>query len=180
MVKTIQSAASAYCTVAQALTYHDLREWGDITSVNGTRLSSGSLAGDTKLAAWLKRASGDVELAARVAQMYQPEDLTLLASSGTNGGEVLIGLVADLAFWHAWKHRGRKIEEVEGAKEALDLLQLLREGQRIFGFLENADAGLLQSDVETARDVEIRNGIVFQAERFFGLRANRRGNMREV
>ncbi|VTS00603.1 hypothetical protein [Tuwongella immobilis] len=164
----VESSSNSYCTGSQLLDYHDARLVGDLLSDAETRIAEGSIPTNPKVLAALRRASGDLESAALVGGRYKVTDLEMLTG---NALEYRIGLVADLAFWHLTKRRfpATKIEDVTGAQQAMDTLELLRTGERIFGVVEVIEAHNMGT-VDVSQPVDRRPTTVQMARRFFGRR----------
>lgn len=175
MPATVNSASSAYASGTDLVEARDWRAVGDLIKDDNTRpASSGAVAVATIVTTALKNASGQIEMAATAGARYQPEDLSALAAGSTVGGAALKGLTCDLAFWWLSKRRkpGARPEDVAGVPEALDCLDRLRNGERIFPFTETQEAGL--ADVvalEEGLDVrEAAEPLSERASRFFGSR----------
>lgn len=165
MPQTPLTSALGYCTIAEFLNFADLRTVGDLVSDTDERETS--LTNNDVLLAAIQRASGMVESAAVIGNRYLPSDLAALTGSAQ---QLLIGLVADLVIGILYKRRPNKGDPPGSYKEALDMLQQLREGERIFPTQESADAGLPEHQIETPIDVENRNGLSVVAHRYFGRR----------
>lgn len=169
--KTIFSG-DAYCTGAQFVQRYDARSLAQILSDTGIDIET--VTSDLKLAAILKEASGKVEAAACLGEAYTADDLTALAADTSNMAEMLHGLVATLAIQIIYRRRPDfTLPYVQEVQEAERFLSALAVGQKIFGFLDNMEAGHLDHNVETPQDVENRNLWTYQARRFFGTRGNR-------
>jgi hypothetical protein len=82
-------------------------------------------------------------------------------------------IVAWLAFGRVWARRPRTASEALPTMVtwAQQQCELLRNGQRIFGFVEHAQAGVMEHERMTAAQIEQRNLISTQARRFFGERS---------
>jgi len=131
----------AYATAADLILRKDSRTLGDLVSDAGTRVSEAGLASDTKLAAALDDASGQVDAALLRGGMYQPADLTSLTG---NSLAYLKRITCDIAFWLLWERRPayddnpRRDAAQERAEEHLDNL---RTGKAIFDVPANIEAG---------------------------------------
>lgn len=170
------SGSSAYCSAAQFLVRLDERAVRQLLSDSGAPVV-GALADNDTLTALLMEASGMVEAAACAGQRYvitaTRNDLSSLTG---NSAQMLAGLVSRLAFFLLWSRRpnqdaGGRLPP--GCQDALDFLEQLRLGERVFGILENHQAAALDSSVESRADVESRRGVVVEAQRYFGTRNNR-------
>jgi hypothetical protein len=164
---TPNSSAAPYCTPQQFLSRFDVRFVQDLLADAGARLTPQEVASSPALAELLGEASGMVEAACFVSNRYTAADLAALAGPSR---EFLVGLTAGLTLWLLWDRRPRKLEEEPPlrARVALEQLQFLRDGQRIFGLQEHADAGLVDSKTQSPEDAARRGGVVFRARRFFG------------
>lgn len=173
MAKTVTSGSTAYCTAAQMVARYDTRSLGQLLSDSNTvALTADEVLASTKLAAFLKEASGQVEAAALFGEKYTAADLAAL--SGTNGGETLAGLVADLTMWRIWDRRPDKNGPLPKRCEfAFAMLEQLRAGDRIFGFQQTVEAGRIDHEQTTADEARIRGGPSVILERYFGIRGDR-------
>jgi hypothetical protein len=160
--------------VAQLLSRVDVRFVQDLLADAGARLTPQEVSSSAVLLELLNEASGMVEAACFVSNRYTAADLAALTGGSR---QFLVGLTGGLALWLLWERRPRKADEEPPlrARVALEQLQLLRDGQRIFGLQEHADAGLVASRLQTVLDEAARCGIGFRARRFFGVRVGRCG-----
>lgn len=157
MAKTIDSTTTPYCSAADLFAYHDPNQVadmildGDDPRPTVAQMSSASNKYGALVLRFLRAASGRVESACTVSKMYTVDDLQELydptdsANDNTASREVLIKLVADLCFWMLCQRRQPNSGDprnVPGAVEANELLNQLRDGERIFSFTETAAAGL--------------------------------------
>lgn len=187
---TPNSSFTAYAGVADCTDLRDWRQWADYLNDDNTRpASAAAVQSSLLLGRALKWASGEIESAVTVGKRYKPEDLielteaqvipTAQGGDGVQTGsvvakELLIALTVDLAFWWCVKRRksGIKPSEVAGVEEALDKLERLRLGERVFPINDTQDAGLpdvtpLDSWTDPATAAE---PISVRASRFFGSR----------
>lgn len=174
MAKTVSTSATTYLSAAEYLKRADLRTVGDLCSDTGSRIASGALPSDANLAAALLDASGLVEQACLVTSRYLPVDLAALTGAAQGA---LFRLLSRLTTCLLFERR----PDLEMKQPWLwewteEQLQKLRDGERIFGFVESEGAGLPTITTETATEVEARNGISVQVERMWGRRGNRRGS----
>ena len=157
MPKTIASTTEPYCTADDMFLYHDPQQIADLLrDGDDPRPTTGEMSDSTNkygamLLRFMRVASGRVESACMVAKMYTVEDLQELydpvdsANAATASREILIKLVADLCFWMLSQRRQPNAGDprnVPGAVEANELLNQLRDGERIFSFTETQEAGL--------------------------------------
>lgn len=178
MVQTPASSSTTYCPVARFLERIDQRTVAQIASDGGEPVPIGSLSTNANVLAALKDASGLVESAAFRGEKYATADLAALAATDTVGRGLLYRIVADLAVAFLWERRPNKSDGAQppaSLQRSLQWLDDLAQGVRIFPMLEAMEAGRTETRVETREDVEDRDGMTFQAARFFGTRANRGG-----
>lgn len=179
MAQTPLGTATPYCTAASLCVYHDgaqicdmLRD-GDGPRPSRLAILDGTSDPGAMLATILLGASGELESACLIGDRYSPLDLAALTGSGL---QRLTKLVADLAFWTLAQRRqpgSADPDAVPGAKQALAEMDRLRNGERIFGFQESADAGLPKVSLpDVSRNVG--SPLVGASSRFFG--TSSRGN----
>ena len=139
MVMTPSSGSAPYATASDFAERYDIRTIGDLLSDLGARLPSGQVLTSSRLTYLLMQASGQVEAAAMAGKRYTTDDLAALTG---NSKEYLKGIVCDLVIWILLGRRPTREGGVpEIVKGALEALELIRHGQRIFGFTEVQDAG---------------------------------------
>jgi hypothetical protein len=163
------SGSTPYCTNQQFLDRYDARTVGDLLSDNNVRAVN--LSSSALLTELLAEASGWVEAACLKSDHYLPSDLASLTG---NSAGMLAGLVAGLAMFMIWDRRPTRLASVElptRAKLALDQLDQLEKGVRIFGFAEAAAAGNLSPVFQDIDDINTLNLSSNQARRLFGDRA---------
>lgn len=172
-MSTLVSGVLPYCSGLQFLDRYDVRTVAQCLPDTNADMDLLQVAASTRLKKLLMGSSGRLEAAALKGGKYTPADLALLTAC--NMGEWIADIVADLA---APKVLGRRFMEFADyaarLKEATDVLSALADGEAIFGLQETIDAGVLNSQVETPAEVEARNMITLQADRYFGTRSNRR------
>jgi hypothetical protein len=172
VAQTPNSASEPYCTPANFLVYHDwklvaslVRDDESDLPTKADLLDDGTDAGEM-VVAFLMAASGELESACQVAARYSPADLAALTGAGAAR---LSKLVADLAFWRLSQRRQPNAADpknVPGAVQALEDLDRLRDGERIFPFVESADAGLPSvSDPDLSQQA---NPLIQEASPYFG------------
>lgn len=124
------------------------------------------------LADLLREASGMVEMACLRGERYSPADLAGLTG---NAAESLAGLVAGITLWLLWERRPTRLATMQlplRAQMAMDQLAHLEAGDRIFGILEVASAGVAsQPEFMTPNDLEYRNFTSVISKRYFGSRS---------
>ena len=173
MAKTPISGTSSYASAEAFLLRFDERTVGDLLSVDGAnRLTRAQVIASDKLAAWLKEASGELESAIFLGGKYTTVDLAALA--GTNAGEMVSGLVCDLAGWRMYDFRpDRKSEMPERCKEAKERIGRIEAGEQFLAFQESADASRMDHDETSPQEVDDRNGVITEAAAYFGRRLSR-------
>jgi hypothetical protein len=170
---TIVSGASAYLTGAQFLRYYDSRTVAELLSDSSTKVLDP--AGNAYMLELLQAASGQVEASARKGGRYESTDLTALAAGSTNGAFYLRKLVAGVAMQDLRSRRARVGEDLlEQFKWVRDALKALRQGEEIFGFVENQTAATTHSDPDNATTRQQRSGISINASPYFGVRGGDR------
>ncbi len=110
-----------------------------------------------------------IEAACLVTERYSVQDLQSLYSTGGNSASFLIRLTCDLAVGLLMERRPYlEREPPPQFTRALEWLQQLREGERIFAFAEASEAGDPQVAQQSQLDLQIANRATYQASRFFG------------
>jgi len=167
-MSTPLSSATSYATPTQLLQHYDARQIGDLVGDVGTRVSSASLLTDVNVQAALDRASGEIEAACLVAGKYTPDDLNILTGMAL---ALRVGLCVDLAYWFLQIRRFPKSEITEGYRAAMEKLDRLRLGERIFGLQEVANAGLPNTTFVNQGDIDALDLTTTITKRYFGRRA---------
>jgi hypothetical protein len=170
-MSTPLSSATSYCTPAQALMYHDARQWGDWLKDDDTRESATNILSDATMQEALNNASGIVESACTVAQRYSPSDLNLILSANGMSAALIRGLVAEIAFFIVMRRRRADAEAPPSVVDALALLERIRLGEAVFGILEVMQAGNPTLQALQANDYQTLNLANDQAAPYFGRRA---------
>lgn len=156
---------------------YDARSVAQMLSDDDTPVAAGDLATNETLQALLAEASGEIESAACAGQRYVIDDnRNDLASLTGNSAEHLAGMVAHLTAYLLWCRRPNFVTPggpPPKAQEAKDFLERLRLGERVYGILEAHRSANLQAQLQTPAEVETRNGVEVQADRFFGTRVDR-------
>lgn len=170
LAKTPLTASSAYCSVDEVLKRIDKRTVADLVSDTGEAVEANTLTTNAELLAAMLDASGEVEAAAMKGSRYTPADLQALTGAAKAR---LCRILVRLTICFLYERRPDKGPIPEVYKAALDQLEQLRSGEMIFGTVETHDAQTQDHAVETARNVENRDGTTYQARRFMGRRSNR-------
>lgn len=176
MAKTIASGLTSLCPPAEFLARVDRNSVAQLASDTGIPVPDGQLAASAVVLAVLRDASGDVEAAALVGEKYTAEDLALIVATPCNARGKLYRIVSDIAWCYLMERRPAKdLPEPPSMKRSLAFLDALSMGTKIFGLVENVDAGHMTHQTTTAAEVEERRGTVVIAQRYFGRRSDREG-----
>lgn len=170
MAQTPLTNSSTLLTAAEFLKRIDKRTVADLVSDTGEAVDVSTLSADANLNAALLDATGEVEASGMKGGRYRPEDLAALTGAARAR---LHRMVARLTLVYLYERRPDKGPPAELLKVVDEQLDLLRQGEAVFGTDETHDASTMDHEVETSHDVEARNGTTFQAARFFGRRSNR-------
>ncbi len=174
MAMTPLTSATSYCTPAELLARKDWRGIADaINDTDGPRPGMAQVLTSTTVAAALLDASGELESACITGDRYLPTDLQAMLTNGGAGAGLLISLVASLAWWRLYARRmpvTANPEDVASARIAMEMLDKLRLGERVFPFQEAAAAGLpgTEDPSNAWTNPVAANRIGIQAARFFG------------
>ena len=166
---TFIGSATAYATAGDLVNYHDARQIGDWCRDDGTRETN--LANNGAVSAALLRASGEVELAVMVAQRYSLADLQAFPA-GSPALQALVGLVCDIAYCFLAERRVPDVTKLSAWLRSQELLQRLREGERVFPLQDQTAAGGQMEEVDmTTQSDGLKHGLTDVASRYFGSRA---------
>lgn len=170
-MSTPLSSSDSYCTVTEFLERADARTVGDLVSDSGARVSASSLTANANVLTAIADASGMLESACVAGERYTPADL--LALTGVSASFLRM-LVSDLALGRLILRRPQKDTPLPASYQlALDWLEKLRRGERVFGFQETADAGVYENNFIRETDLQEANLATYQSQRLFGYRGNR-------
>lgn len=169
--QTPNSSASPYLTVDQFIGLKDVRALGQLALDNGQMATSAALQSNSRIDLVLGKASGEIESACFTGERYSANDLNGLTGVSQ---QLLQGLVADLAFYYLFKVRGASIPEhvVQEFDKAMESVQKLRDGERIFSFEQTEAAGLPFNQFLTPLDYS-RLGLLSGLTRWAGRRIDR-------
>jgi phage gp36-like protein len=165
-----------YATPAELLVRYDARRVGDLVSDTGDR-DTNPVASPV-LAACLDDASGHIDSACRVGGRYSTTELDTMVG---NGSSLLIRLTCDIAYGLLVARRGYSATDQQAMapnyKPALDMLELIRKGERVFDIYNGGDPDEGSSVTATAKVMKARtagyyigNDMVGLSSRFFGRR----------
>lgn len=166
----VRTGTAPYCTVEQFLRHVDADFAGQLVRDTGEVRDADELDFDAVVEEALKAASGEVESAATRGEFYTPADLAALAASGGNGAAFLRSLVADIACVRLRMRRAFVGEPLPQERRAIDLLDALSRGVRIFPFREVQVHGRPASRFATAAE-RAAVGYVTDDDRFWGRRS---------
>lgn len=139
MAQTFSGCTTAYADQNDMIVRYDVRTLGQLLSDTNTQLTSAQVVASTVLGTLLLAGSGRLELATFAGARYTTLDLAALAGGQR---EVLKDIVCGLTFRRLMQRRPHVVSNIpDTVKEALELENQLRQGERVFGFLESADAG---------------------------------------
>lgn len=172
---TPNSSLTSYASASDMLDHYDLRTVADLISDNGTRTGGSpnptrsTVEASPILVKILKSAAGWIEAACLRSQRYSPTDLQALDGVSK---EMLIQLNCDLAMGLLFRRRPDKSAPPWSFTAALQVLESLANGDRIFSFVENEEAGLPSEYVMSPADWEEIAMVPQQARRYYGVRAD--------
>lgn len=176
-MSTPLTSSTGYCTVDEFLVYCDRRTVARLLSDENAAVDDGDLADDPKLASILLAASGMLEAACIAGMRYIPTDLSGLTGSGK---QFLKWIVSQLAHGVLVLRRPEKKQPLPvGYEQALDYLERLRLGERIFPITETAEAGIYNLEHREESDLQAEQLSTWRAQRLFGIR-NTRSRPRNV
>ena len=152
----------------------DWRIIADLASDSGTQVEESALGGNEKVAAALDDASGRIDAALSVAQVYTAADLAGLSG---NSLAMLKRITCELAMLFLIGRRQEKL--LDGSlppmeQKAEDYLDRLRKGERLFGDVAAAAAaGLPTVDGPTTVQYEELNLLPDRTRNFYASRQSR-------
>lgn len=163
---------ASYATPADLTTRYDVTTIKDLASDTGEPIAD--VTTDVVVLAALADASGKIDAALSVSQMYDPED-DLEALTG-NSLALLKRICCQLAMAFLLGRRPEKFaqESISRAKqEAEEYLEMLRRGERVFGSAAHEAAGLPTIDGMTSVDYTRLQMIPDRVHNFFIDRSKR-------
>lgn len=139
---SLNSTSTAYCSPSEMLTFFDRRIIGMLVSDTGSPVTDlFQLQNNTNLQEALMLASAEVEAACARGGRYNKDDLTAIYNSNTAAKRFLTWLTASIALYRLWQRRGDPSLVVGDFTSALQYLEMLETGKRIFPFTETEEAG---------------------------------------
>ena len=168
-MSTPNGATTSYATPTQFLMFKDYRLIGDLVLDTGVRATSSALLTDDNVQNALNWASGEIESACLTGDKYTVADLQALTGMSQ---ALLQGLVCDLAFWKLLTRRYPTMAVTEEYRAAMEKLEKLRFGERIFALQAQGDAGLPNDSEYTPPSTAGLTTTI--ACRYFGVRGRTR------
>jgi phage gp36-like protein len=160
-------------TVQNLMDRFDVRELGQLASDTNTPLNPAQLLNASPIIAALEDASAAVLSALYVAYKYTPSDIQQILGETDSPTDdslyLLVRIVCDLAIVYLAQRRGRDYKEkFPLVAESLEMLQKLREGERVLNLLDKEQAGLTHQAWVTVAD-QVESGLTTTAWRYFPL-----------
>lgn len=164
------SGTSAYVTPAEFLLRKDSRPAQELTVDTGG--ISADLSTDPVLLAILKECSGLLESAAVAGSRYTVDDINTLITTQSNAGEMVKGLICDLAAHRLCERRWASSQEtLAGYTLALDFLKRLRDGETVLPLDTVVRSSNVVSQNLSQSQLDDLN-LMSRNTRFFGLNAS--------
>jgi hypothetical protein len=171
MPMTPASSLVSYLSVDEFLDRRDRRSVAQYcTDDPSNPADPNNLGSNRQLIAALNGASGQLESAVMRSQIYQLADLQALTGVSL---EYMKKILSDLAMYDLMTRRpGPAPSEtvIDAYNRALEALEALANGTRIFSFLETAEAGLVETQPFLLTDYYKNNLISARWTPFFGIR----------
>jgi phage gp36-like protein len=168
MPQTITSTNTGYCSPGEMLLHFDRRLIGMLISDTGVPVTDDfALLNNNVLKTALMQASAEVESACYRGGRYSKDDLDAIYASDTAAKRFLTWLVASIALYRLWQRRGDPKVIVGDFTSALQYLEALETGKRIFPLAETAVAGRKLEFVD-ASGIPDANDLVIKYRRILG------------
>ena len=182
MSQTPNSSTAGYCTAADVLECYSQDIVADMCRARPSSpppsylaLTDSTNPAGARLYKHIRIGAGEIEAACGVSKRYTKDDLEALTGVSQ---QLLIKLNCARAFWSLaqfLKPITARLEDVPGAKESFELLQMLKNGDLIFSTYESQEAGL-PSVNEAQPSLLVTPNCVAYAQRLFPLAGlNRNG-----
>lgn len=149
MAQTSYSSLTPYCTNPQFFVYYAYQLAADMLRAQPESPRPSYLAmidpnnpAGQRLQVFLGIGAGEIESACAVSSRYSPQDLQALTGVSQQFLQRLNAARGIWALFQKLKPGTARPEDVPGAVDSAKLIQDLRNGERIFTFLESAAAGL--------------------------------------
>lgn len=157
----------SYASVSDLLKRYDARVIGDLVNDSGTRQTSIQLLLDDNVQASLDDAAGMINSAVFNAERY---DVVALNNLTGVDQAFLIRLNCDLAFGLLSMRRGTQEKALPMYEMALDTLERLRTGDRVFNSLPELQAGNVTSEFVSVDNLTRIDLARDEARRYFPIR----------
>lgn len=157
----------AYASSSDLIVYCDERVIADLCTDNGYRPTPSQLLTNANVTAALSAASGQVNTATLSAGRYSPTDLSALTGDDQ---AILTMMVSWLAFGILCSRRGRDARSEPFYVQALEMLDQLKKGERIFNVPANVAAGTPVQIFPSAQQYAQVNTIRTNTYRLFPIR----------
>lgn len=170
------SATTPYCTASDFLSRFDWRPIAQLMNdANSNAVTAAMLIDITttegaRLNTILMDCSGEIEASALLGGRYSPTDLQSLTGASL---AYLKRLICDIAIGRCYERRPGQNPWAQATLTARQLLNAIASGEAIFGTQEAVDASHLETKYDTPQKVYQRQGMVVQAQGYFGVRGNR-------
>ena len=157
----------SFITPTDFLLRYDFRWVGKNITDNGIAADQGQCAASPVIAAFIQEASDMVMAAAAIGDRYSLDDITKY------GGTLLTRIVSDLTMGLILKRRARALDDEKSLsgpyEEALEYLELLRRGERIFYAVPNVPEAGLPATATMLPTPGIQPPLISENTRIFGL-----------
>lgn len=181
MANEVITTSSPYCSPERLLDYCDWKIVADALRDDDDAprpLRATILDDETTCGALLYRlcmeASGFLESECVARDLYSVPDLQSLTGATASHLQKVVG---GLVIWDLFSRRAptaAKIDEIPAVRVAMDAIEKLGAGKRIFGLTNQADAGAGVTPITRQDVINAGNRVtVTEANRYFGSRAGR-------
>ncbi len=170
------STGTPYCDAEAFLTRFDWRPIAQLMNDGNSNAVTRAMLVDTatteggRLNEILMDCSGEIEASALLGGKYSPTDLQSLTGAGL---AYLKRLICDIAIGRCYERRPGTNPWAQATLTARQLLNAIASGEAIFGTQQAVDASHLSISPDTPQKVQNRQGMVVQAQGYFGVRGNR-------
>jgi phage gp36-like protein len=163
---------AAHATSADLIKRFDTNVIGDLASDTGTPIASAAFSADANITAALADATGEINSAVMVSDLYTSTELTDLSDQDE---EYLKRICCDLAMGYLFGRRPEKYGEAIDriTKYAREQLELIRTGKRLFNVTARKTAGQPEIDGPSAVDYQNMNLIPDRTRNFYPARGTR-------
>jgi phage gp36-like protein len=158
---------NTYATTDDIQFRYDTRQIGELLSDNDNPVLPDLFASNGILLSALQDASGLINSAVMVSNRYTLDDLQKLTDVDQ---QFLIRLTCDLAYGLLMQRRNYDVNQLPQYQLAMENLEQLREGERVFNIDTAKDAGLVQTEFPTVQTIQNVNLARDYAWRAFPMR----------